>query len=441
MCRGSPYTLVTPFSSAVYQCHPKDVSSCPVPHTSLNSYIHLAAKRAGEPHPIERTPDSKRPRVAYQPVVETSPKLETPPNPPKLSPVPSHSQTPSQPLSQPLSQQPVTHPPPQPSSSQIHTLPPNFSPAAVHRQNLLNSIRTIEEQLRNLQLSIQNAQSEGNAALLESLKQEFKNKTLFHQKVKHTFVAFSLKMQQQVQLLAAAQNQSQNQSHQARGQAQVQGQETQETQLPVGLAASNTLVAVQSSQPVSSNDAPAPAGRPDQQILAQFMHQRSLSSSSTGLPGAMVPQGGGRVMSAPVAAQMQKLNEQAQRVRPGIQGPGPGSGVGGGQQGQTQSGPPANEGAGKRPVWQGSLTWSGTNPNGGKKEVTVYVEATTLNPSERYVGSGFFVCSPGYRLVLNHFVQPSRHLAKGILAGTRPRRAIAGFATVVGTLQAYHVCI
>jgi mediator of RNA polymerase II transcription subunit 25 len=159
---------------------------------------------------------------------------------------------------------------------------------------------------------------------------------------------------------------------------------------------------LQSPQLTSSNDAPPTGpnfggdGKPDLQMLAQLMHHRSVSGSSTGPPGNVVPQAIGRVMSGPVATQMQKLIEQTQRMRPDsissqgpglVQGQGTGVGVGVVQHGQTLSGQSLSEGTGKPlQIWQGSLTWSGTNPNGGKKEVTVHVVARTSNPSERCVG-------------------------------------------------------
>jgi hypothetical protein len=362
--------------------------------TLLN--IVPAAKRAGEPHPAERTPDSKRLRLASQSALEASPKTGTPSTPSnasKPSPVPPHVQVPSHISSQLLSQ-----PPTQPSSSQTHSLPPNFSSPSQHHA-LLNNVRAMEEQLRNLQLSIQVAHSAGDTALATSLTQEFNNKTALHQKVKHMFMALAKR-----QAHAVATNQNQNQNQLSQGQAQIQGQgQGQQTQPPGGPATSlpNTFVTLQSPQRTASNDAP-PAGshfgadgRPDPQMLAQFMNHRTLSGSSTGPPGGAVPSTAGRVMSAPVLAQMHKLIEQTQRTRPdsiSSQGSGQGQGMNVGV-GQTQSGPSSSEGAAQ--IWQGALTWSGTNPNGGRKVVTVYVVANTQGSSERCVGLDRSFCSFG----------------------------------------------
>lgn len=359
------------------------LSSLPVP-------LQKSAKRAGEPHPTERTPDPKRLRLASQSALEASPKAGTPSTPSnaaKPSPVPPNVQ-----ISSHLPSQPSVPP----SSMQTYTLPPNFTSSSQY-QTFLNNARAIDEQIRNLQFSLQGARSVGNAPLAESLAQELHKKTLLQQKVRQTLMAVTAKAQAH----AAAANQNQNQLNQ--GPAQIQGQGQGQGQ-GGGPAASlpNTLATLQSPQPTPSHDAPSGGphfgadGRPDPQVLAQLMNHRSVSGSSTGPPGGVVPSAAGRVVSAPVAAQMQKLVEQTQRTRPdnissqGASGSGQGqgmnAGVAAGKQGQTQSGPTSSEGVAKSSqLWQGSLTWSGTNPNGGKKEVTVYVVASTPNPSESQV--------------------------------------------------------
>jgi hypothetical protein len=376
------------------------LSGLPVPLQKCNNFLSfttrvtechpLAAKRAGEPHPTERTPDTKRLRLASQSTLDASPKTGTPNTPSnafKPSPVLPHVQAPSRVSFSTLSQHHS-----QPSS---HNLSSTFTSARAQYQALANSVRSIEEQLRNIQFSIRSAHSTGDAALAESLVQEFNKKTLLHQKMKQMLMAITAKMQAQV----AAANQNQNQLNQ--GQAQIQGQQTQQPTAGSASSLPDTLATLQSPQLTSSNDAPPPGpnlvsdGKPDLQMLAQLIHHRSVSGSSTGPPGSVVPQAIGRVMSGPVAMQMQKLIEQTQRMRPdsissqgpgSVQGQGTGVGVGAMQHGQTVSAQSSSEGTGKAlPIWQGSLTWNGTNPNGEKKEVTVYVVARTLNPSERCV--------------------------------------------------------
>jgi hypothetical protein len=246
---------------------------------------------------------------------------------------------------------------------------------------------------------MQSAHSAGNTALAESLAQECVKKTKLQEAMKRTAMAFATK----IQALAAATNQNQNQNKSNQGQAQIQVQgQAQQSQPTGGPTASlpNTFAALQSPQLMASIDASPSVGphlgvdgRPDQQIFTQLMHHRSLSGSSTSPPGGVVPSAAGRVMSSPVV-QMQKLNEQTQKTRPDsilsqVSGQGQGTGVV--QQAQTQSGPSSSEGMGQpNRLWQGSLTWSGTNPNGEKKAVTVHVVANTPNLTERYVGLASF---------------------------------------------------
>jgi hypothetical protein len=85
--------------------------------------------------------------------------------------------------------------------------------------------------------------------------------------------------------------------------------------------------------------------------------------------------------------------EQGQDMRAGSNG-GQGQGYG---QVQPQPGVSLDVGsAGKplpQPIWQGTLTWSGTDASGGRKEAAVYVIASTTNPRERCVGLGWATTS------------------------------------------------
>ena len=244
----------------------------------------------------------------------------------------------------------------------------------------MNTLNAVEEQLRTLRFSIQSAHSAGNTALTESLAQEYTKRLKLQLTMKRTAIAFTAK----VQARAAATNQIQAQNL---GQSQTQGQQSppgggQTASLP------NNFVTVQSPKLTAPNNASSvgPHLGVDSQILPQAMHHRS---SSTSQPGSVVPSATGRVMSAPIAAQMQKLIEQTQRVRPDNQGQGQGMGVAGPQ--GPQSGPSLTEGVGKSAqLWQGSLTWKGTNLDGGKKEVTVHVVASTPNPAERCIALDLF---------------------------------------------------
>lgn len=369
---------------------PSQKCSCPTSrYRHITKHCSSAAKRVGEAPKVERTPDFKRPRLTSQSNIETSPKTVAPNTPsivPKPSPVPPPGQIPPHISSQP------SQPPTQPWLSQTQSVP--IPTPASHYQALVATAHTLEDQLRSLQLVVQNARSTNNTAVEQSLMQESRKKMQTYQRIRQTLVKLQAAASQ-----GQNQNQNQNQNQSNQGEVQMQGQgQGQPLQPPVGATTSlpNVIGTSHSPQP-ASNDIPPRAhlstdGRLDQQqMLAQFMIRQPLSNPSTGTAGGIVPSAARRTISASTT-QMQNMTEQ---TRPdsipnqGLAGPGPslGVGTGAGQQEHTQSVPSSIEGLGKpSQQWQGSLTWSGTHPSGEKKEVTVYVVANTPNNNEGYVG-------------------------------------------------------
>ncbi|KAG6917444.1 hypothetical protein DXG01_002530 [Tephrocybe rancida] len=327
-------------------------------------------KRPSDTH---TTPDPKRARLA--PPVDVSPKVQTP-NTPSTQPKPSPI-LPPQPKLQPPTQ-PQHQPPPQvPVPASAPTVVPNFPQmsgnapqnpqlAGYNLPNVLAAAKTVEEQIRGLHANIQIAQNKGNTTQLGELMQELQKKQALQQRFKA--VLYSFKAQQQAQ---AAQAQ------------------------------------LKSANPGQNQDAPVPqANIPpsqpgmEQQALSAMMHQRTASGSgpapglgpgpgpNPGPPrGPMPPQGGNIGMAAQMQ-QIQKMADLQQRARIQPNMPGPSNTNAGMQPAgppQSHLGPPVDQRPptkGPNSIWQGSLSFSGTDTQGIKKDTVVWVIGTSPNPAE-----------------------------------------------------------
>ncbi|GLB37118.1 hypothetical protein LshimejAT787_0401690 [Lyophyllum shimeji] len=320
-------------------------------------------KRPGDVH---TTPDPKRARLANAPA-EASPSIAaatTPSNPPKPSPLlppQARVQPPAAVLAQVTAQAPAQLPaaavPAAPVTTNVAPGPglPNLN---VH--NLTMAAKSVEDQIRGLAFSIQAAKNQGNAALAETLQQELAKKQALHLKFKNTLIAFS-KKQGQPQPGAPTQNPAQNAGP---GQgAPIAGPSVQKT-VPEARHPPNQL---------------EPQLKP-QALAAQLGHGRTPSGTGP-MPGApQVRPPMTQVPNAVMAAQIQKMEQQRARamqptpnmaVNMGMKPAGPV---------QPQAGPssdPHSAAKGPSPVWQGTLSFSGTDQLGNKKETIVWVVANT----------------------------------------------------------------
>ncbi|KAF9463838.1 hypothetical protein BDZ94DRAFT_1257562 [Collybia nuda] len=361
------------------------------PHSILLSGFPMspqkAVKRPGEAHPNERTPDSKRQRLIAQSAIDSSPKVQPPaPNTPSMQPKPSptlYPQTQAQPPVQPQTQppQPATALPTQPLPvGPVHQPPPQPQPAAQYK-NLVMGFRTIEEQVKNLQQSIQEALTAGNTTLAETLRQDWMNKKALHAKFKNAIALFNQKMQMQAQAQASNTNIASSSNTNTAPQ----------NLTPNTNPNPNPTQDVLSSAPLPNPQSTSPnmGGPLHDQAFTQHMRERPLSNTN-------------RIASSNVInAQMQKLLEDQQRrtgplaTHPGMNshnslGSSPVS-LSGLNMGRPPPQPSENPG-GMAPktqgqgtvIWQGTLSWSGQGAM-GKKEMGTYVVASTTSPPPHYV--------------------------------------------------------
>jgi hypothetical protein len=292
------------------------------------------------------------------------------------------------------------------------------------------SFRTIEEQVKNLQLSIQDAVAAGNSALAENLRQEWLSKGALHAKFKNAITMYNQKLHAaQLQLQQAqAQASSSNATPSSNSMPNLppQNPAVNHNPNPSELLPNPNppLPNLQSTSP-NMNVSPqfsADGARNDQQAFAQLMRERALSNSAR-MPGPNI--------SAQINEQMQKLMEDKQRrAGPGQGHPNMNPGAGAGSMGIVNSGMsqamemrrqgmqqpqqpqpqptggPSNEHPGGigpaaktqgAVIWQGSLSWSGQGPV-GKKEMVTWVVASTTNPKDRWVFS-----APGFLFTEKNF--------------------------------------
>ncbi|KAF7357489.1 hypothetical protein MSAN_01345100 [Mycena sanguinolenta] len=383
----------------------------------LAGYITQKAgmKRPGEP--MTTTPDPKRAKMSppntnispqniqtSPPNMQTSPaRVQTPATVPTPTPTPMRIPTPS------------TAPPPTNSILPQVPVPPPVSTPAVgppvitpeRMQAIQTALRGAEQTVRNLQRAIGEARAKGETQLAERLMVQFTEKTTAYMKFK-TNIQAMLAQQQRAAALAHAQQAmaaQQGQAAQANAQQahpmqpgqqlgqppqpppqQVQAQQSQlakaqpqqaPAQPPQGVAQGPPPSQAQGPSPVpqaspmkqddvpmgfaDSGNSMMPSQPPPPSTSAELPvpvpgHMRSLSGSG-GPPRPMMPMnpaamGGASPM---ITQQMQKMIEQKERAR------------------QSSAQMKRDSVA----VWQGLLTWSGTNPAGGSRDVSSYVVASS----------------------------------------------------------------
>ncbi|KAG6845413.1 hypothetical protein H0H87_009760 [Tephrocybe sp. NHM501043] len=370
-------------------------------HSVLLSGFPMSPQKPNikRPADVHNTPDPKRARLA--PPIDVSPKVQTPktpsnqPKPSPIIPLQPKIQAPNQPQPQPQPQpqalaqaQPVpqvSHQAPPPAPAVAPNIPqiPGGAPPSLQMTNFanfVNATKAVEEQIRKLHAGIQNAQSKGNAALAHELNQELAKKQMLQQRFKTVILDFRMSQQQQAAAAAA------------------------QAQLKAGNAGQNQDTS--SQQPNITNQPGV-----DQQSLAAMLHKRTASGSGpgaapglggpgpgfgsgptvpTGPPsrGPMPPQGTNTSIIAAQMQQMQKMADQQQRARmqPNMAGPSNGNA------GMQPAGPPPSHVVppvdqrspkkGPNSVWHGSISFSGTDGNGAKKENVVWVVASSPNPPE-----------------------------------------------------------
>lgn len=310
----------------------------------------------------------KRQRLGIHPAPDASPKVSTAPGTPSHQPKPSpillphHQPKPSPvlPPPQPKAQPPMPVPVPPPTSV--------ASTSQTQLQQLLASMRNMDEELKKLMFNIQAARNEGNLVKAEGLHQEWTKKNAIQMKLKAALQVFHSKAQAHMRDQANAnQNQNQNpaQPQNRMQEAQVAGPSSQMLQPPIPES-----VPPSAGQFISSSPA---------------MHSRTGSGSGPIPPNPahmriqMPPQ------NPAIASQMQKLVDQRARAQaqlppnmvgqsshnPDMQRPAP-------PQPEQNPGPKQST-----PIWQGTLSWNGVTAS-GKKEMTAYVIASTASTSDRY---------------------------------------------------------
>ncbi|KAF8638191.1 hypothetical protein AX17_002388 [Amanita inopinata Kibby_2008] len=333
----NPYFDTKPWFP-VRKSHMVLLSSIPVPSESKN----MPAKRAGDVTTIERTPESKRPRLVLA-QADVLPQQGSSTNSTQLtrSEIPTTSRT--------------------PASSAAH-----YS----FMLQLVTKIRALEEKVRALESKASDARLAGNSALAEKLTLEWK-----HQK------EFLTNSQKRVREFVQVSNTNNNGNNAAVTKSSPSNaiahapQEIPSSSLSTGRDKQNSSASTyEYPQGVESHVA-------SQQSLINpnGLSQSQLSSVSNA--GSVL-----RTRSSPITAQMHKLIEQDQRNRPlqnsqltqvpnslSAQVPQP-----------SQSTIPTSRGQQKissAVVWQGQLIWNGRGPM-GKKECRSNVVALSQNVVE-----------------------------------------------------------
>ncbi|KAG6842103.1 hypothetical protein C0991_002757 [Blastosporella zonata] len=334
-------------------------------HSVLLAGFPMSPQKPNTKRPADThaTPDPKRARLA--PPVDVSPKVQTP-NTPSSQPKPSpilppqvKIQPPAQP--QPILRTPVPAPAPVPAPPPAPTTVPNFPQPPggapqnlghnlqnVNVQNVINAAKLVEEQIRNLHVSLQTAQNAGDAATMSELREELLKKQQLQSKFKALLFTYK--------------------QNQMRGGNLAQNQE----------------------MPVPPSNMPPSQPGMDQQAVATMLHKRTVSPGGPvggQVRGPIPPQGPNHANMAAQMQQMQKMDLQRARMQPNV--PGPSNGNAGmqptGPPLPSHLGPPVDQRSpnkGPNSIWQGSISFSGTDASGAKKDIVVWVIGTSPNAPE-----------------------------------------------------------
>ncbi|KAJ7605535.1 hypothetical protein DFH06DRAFT_257762 [Mycena polygramma] len=361
-------SLIPPWFTVRPQ-HTVLLAGYPAPHSSSPQ---KGVKRAGEP--MTATPDPKRSRMSLP---NTSPKNTQPNHAPPRTQTPATGATPIPPASMRIPT------PSGPLSTNNPMIPPTSAPAAnpnpmqFAQERMLqfhNALRATEQSVRQLAASLAEARQKGDAQLVEQLMPQWTEKSATYMKLKHTLHAFQQRAAYQAmanQQGQAAQAQANaNTNAQRQGQMGQPGQQGQGQGLPQGQpghAPQGQMVQqddddVQMSGPDSSGGNNMMASQPPipQGNAEAPGHMRSLSGGGQARP--TMPMNPGAMGTSPMMnQQMQKMIEQQERSRQNTAQPQP-----------KQNNSPA--------VWQGRMSWSGTTPAGGPREVATFVIANSATP-------------------------------------------------------------
>ncbi|KAJ7211032.1 hypothetical protein B0H12DRAFT_1329963 [Mycena haematopus] len=381
----------------------------------LAGYPTVLAQKGGPKRPGEAmttTPDPKRAKIA-PPNTNASPqnthaspaRVQTPATVPTPTPAPMRIPTPSAappPTNPVLPQVPV----PPPATAPI----PAPGPVAItpeRIQVIQNALRSAEQAVRAVHHAMTEARAKGDTQLVERLMPQWTEKNQAYLKFKANIQAMLTQHTQRAayahaqQAMAAQQGQaaqaaqaSAQQAHamqpgqqlgqQAQAQ-QAQAQQAQQAQLAQAQAQQAQVQQAQGAAqgrplsqgqgqpsqmpqnaPMKQDDAPMDFGDNDHDMKPPLPsnnadlpvpvqgHMRSLSGG--GRP--MIPMNPGAMGASPmITQQMQKMIEQKERAR------------------QSSAQIKQNSVA----VWQGVMSWSGSNPAGAPREVSSYVIASSMN--------------------------------------------------------------
>ncbi|KAF9000740.1 hypothetical protein BDQ17DRAFT_1359462 [Cyathus striatus] len=322
-------------------------------------------KRSGEPHAIERPQEAKRPRLT-----DISPK------PPLAKESTNLHATPIT-LTQSLPTAIAQPHPPQSANNQPFTM-----------NQLMQRLHNMREQLGQLEMTLKNAENEGNKEKAETLRLEYNRNQEIYAKLSQIVAAYNQQRQQ-----ADAHVQGQAPTTIARTQSSPV--HMQKESIPKISSPSNDLAQISSTlQP------------------PQVIHSRTISGSNIPQPivtnttptSQPLPSGAAKI-PVPVEAQMRGLLDQRRHLGGGmgISPPVPNvphpeivstssSTVRAGIASTLPLKPPfqttepvTGNGSAKPSsvmVWQGTFTWSGTGPS-GKKEIRANLFASSNSPECR----------------------------------------------------------
>ncbi|KAG6896466.1 hypothetical protein C0992_008054, partial [Termitomyces sp. T32_za158] len=384
-----PFFSIRPPHSVLLAGIPSSIQQkppVPAPAPAPAAAPTAPTKRAGDVH---STPDPKRARLA-PPMDVSPPKPQTPntpsnsnhtkpspllaaqpkvqPRTPVLPPAPAPALAPSMPMPVPVPmplpsfpQAPAaaaTAPQPQPQPQPQQPQPQPTMPLS--KGNFLNGMKNLEMQIHALRVSIQNAQTAGDAAMVQTLTQEMNKKMGMQQRARDFMLA---------QLRNQNQNVNLNQNANAGG-----SQEGPSVNVQPGMSPPQPPMDQQQQQ------------QQQQQALATMLHKRTASGSSA--QGLMSPQANAGLVAQ--MQQMQKMAEQQQQQRVRSlhqqqqqqqqQGmPGPSSASATASVAAPQQQPPAKA---THSIWQGSLVFSGTDAQGIKKDTVIWVLGRVQSPPE-----------------------------------------------------------
>ncbi|KAJ7644419.1 hypothetical protein FB45DRAFT_897863 [Roridomyces roridus] len=326
----------------------------------LSGYPTKGLKRPGEPLAAEKTPDPKRAKIS-------PPNTNTSPNLAQSSPVPAIATTPPK----------ITPPsaPPSVNSTATAVPPPSAPPSALpmHRftQQQVNQLqiayRAAETPVRALEAAISEARARGDTAAVESFTAQWTEKNVIYTKLKQSIAAMlnQQRMIYRAQQMAAAQQgqsmagQTQQGVQAAPGSQQASDGPHQQIIPPQPVPTPQSTNDHHLNTPDTNDNAMPP--QPSSNLSESPGHMRSLSGGMPRnpnlMPANMPTNPAGGAPSPLIQQQMQKMLEQKERAR---------------QTGAAMRNAP--------PVWQGPITWSGTNPAGEPRQISTFVVASSVNP-------------------------------------------------------------